>query len=430
MDLSVLGGLLRQSPDYVNLRKSLEEHPGAAIRAQALTEAVPFLLATLRRDLERPVLVLTPRPEDARKLHDQLLVWIGEDDGVLHFPETEALPFERLVSDLDTIHARLRTLSALSDPGGRARLVVASTAALAQKTTRRESFLSNSLTLRVGDRVELKEVLAAWSRLGYRFEPAVAEPGVASRRGGILDVYPVDSLLPARVEFWGNEIDSIRLFDPSTQLSSDSIDSVRVVPARESLPELSDHVELDRAVSHIDASGCTDAARSRIDEELDLLLSGGHVEDLGFYAGLFNHGSLLEYLADDFVLVVCRPTDAAQCALDADERAEGLRRTKESRGELPYGFPSSHFMWAELERSLDRVRTRLEVTPWGATDLAHDRSVPPPLFLSHQRSSGIWMPSPRRFPTSPVMAIGWWRSPRIRRGWERSWTTTEWLRTP
>ena len=374
MDLSALGGLLRPIPDYVGLRQSLEGCSGALTRAQVLSEAVPFLLATLWRDLGRPMLIVTPRPEDARKLHDQLLVWGGEDGGILQFPETEALPFERLVSDLDTIHARIRTLSTLAGVGHRAPLVVASTAAIAQKTIRRDSFLSNTRTLRVGDRVDLNEMLETWTRLGYRFEPTVAEPGVASRRGGIVDVYPVDSTLPARIELWGNEIDSIRLFDPSTQRSSDSVDSVRVIPAGESLPEIADRAELALAVAAIDVSGCTDAARSRIDEEMELLLSGAHVEDVSFYAGLFNHGSLLDYLADDFALVTCRPTDVAHWALDAEERIQALRWTKESRGELPHGFPSSHFAWAELEQRLERVETRLEVTPWGATDLAHDRT--------------------------------------------------------
>ena len=374
MDLSVLGSLLKSTTDYIGLRQSLEQRSAVLTRAQVLSEAVPFLLATLWRDLGRPMLVVTPRPEDARKLHDQLPVWDGEGRGILHFPETEALPFERLVSDLDTTYGRVRTLSELAGPVGQAPLVVASTAALSQKTIRRESFLSNTRTLRVGDRVELNELLATWSRLGYRFEPTVAEPGVSSRRGGILDVYPIDSFLPARIELWGNEIDSIRLFDPSTQRSNDSIGSVRVTPVKETLPELSDREELDRAVADIDASGCTDAARSRIDEELGLLLSGVHVEDLGFYAGLFNHGSLLDYLSDDYLLVIFRPADVAQWALDAEERSQGLRRTKESRGELPNGFPSSHFTWDELYQRLGQVETRLEVAPWGATDLTYDRT--------------------------------------------------------
>ncbi len=384
MDLSTLGGLLESSGEYVRLKQRLERPRASFARAQALTEGVPFFLAALWRDLGRPVLAVTPRPEDARKLHDQLLVW-GGGGPILHFRETETLPFERLVSDLDTIHDRLRTLSALTQT--RAPLVIVSIAALVQKTIERESFLSNTRTWRVGDRVDLNEMLAAWSRLGYRFEPTVTAPGIASRRGGILDVYPADSPLPARIELWGNEIDSIRPFDPETQRSNGTLDSVRITPAWESLPELANRGEIDRALAAIDTSNCTEAARARIEEEMHLLLSGSYVEDMGFYAGLFNHGSLLDYLADDAILVTCRPADAAQSALDAEERVQGLRWTKEDRGELPHNFPSSHFAWAEVEKRLGQVRTRLEITPWGATELDHDRTYALP-FSSAPTFSG------------------------------------------
>ena len=374
MDLSALGGLLESSTEYVHLKQGLEKRGTALARAQVLTEGTPFLLATLWRDLGRPVLVVTPDPEDARKLHDQLLVWSGEHGAVFQFPETEMLPFERLVSNPDTAHDRLRTLSALTGPQNRPPLVIASTASLVQKTIKREVFLSSTQTLRVGDEVELNELLQRWTRLGYRFEPTVAEPGVASRRGGILDVYPVDSLLPARIELWGNEIDSIRLFDPSTQRSNDTLDSIQVVPAWESLPGLADREEIDRATAAIDASNCTEATQRRISEELDLLLGGNDLEDLDFYAGLFNHGSLLDYLPKDLLLVTSRPTDVAQSALNTEERADVLRRTKESRGELPFSFPSSHFTWAEVEARLDEVQSHLELVPWGATELSYDQT--------------------------------------------------------
>ena len=67
--------------------------------------------------------------------------------------------------------------------------------------------------------MELGELLDLWRRLGYRFESAVYAPGVVSRRGGIIDVFPVAAEMPVRIELWGNEVDSIRLFDPTTQRS-------------------------------------------------------------------------------------------------------------------------------------------------------------------------------------------------------------------
>ena len=61
-----------------------------------------------------PTLVVAPRPEDARRLHEQLLAWCGDDEGLLHFPESEILPFERLDSDVETVHQRLRVLAAVA----------------------------------------------------------------------------------------------------------------------------------------------------------------------------------------------------------------------------------------------------------------------------------------------------------------------------
>ena len=82
-----------------------------------LPKAAAFTLAALRRDMDGPMLVVAPRPEDARRLHEQLVAWCGEDDGLLQFAESEILPFERLDSDMETVHQRLQVLSAVASAG-------------------------------------------------------------------------------------------------------------------------------------------------------------------------------------------------------------------------------------------------------------------------------------------------------------------------
>ena len=117
MGLSTLGSLLESVPEFERLVTSLErEHAGSRVQVQV--DAAPFALSTLWRKVGAPMLVVAPRPEDARRLHEQLLLWDGDEGAVLHFPETEALPFERLVSDVDTTQQRLLTLSRLAGGGG------------------------------------------------------------------------------------------------------------------------------------------------------------------------------------------------------------------------------------------------------------------------------------------------------------------------
>ncbi len=368
MSLEALGGLLQTAPQYKRLASVLRKR-APYTTAQVLGDAVPFALATLWRELGVPVLVIAPRPEEARRIHEQMVAWSGREESVLHFPETETLPFERIVSDIDTIHQRLYTLSRLAGDDRAAPVVVASAAAAAQKTIDVDLFVSTTHILHTGQEVDLEDLLGSWRRMGYKFEPTVLGPGVVSRRGGILDVFPVGSAVPARIELWGDEIDSIRHFDPATQRSTEIVDSVAVIPAHETLPALSERDEVGRVMASLDTSNCTDAAQDRIREELDRLLDGHDVEELHFYSGFFNQGSLLDYFPENALLVMCRPSDTAAAAWEADERAHALRAVKERRGELPLRFPSSHLLWTEIEQSGARFGSRLDIVPWGAEDL-------------------------------------------------------------
>ena len=368
MSLSTLGGLLESVPPFQRLTDSLGRRR-ASVRVQVLAEAVPFVLSTLWKGVRLPVLVIAPRPEDARRLHEQLAVWSAPGADPLLFPETETLPFERLVTDVDTTHQRLRTLSALTADGSPPIMVVASTAAVAQKTLDRPTFESSRHTLSKGQRIDVEETLDQWRRMGYRFEATVDGPGVVSRRGGILDIFAPSSQLPARIELWGDQIDTIRLFDPESQRSTEQVDSVTVIPAGETLPGLLDRDELDRQIASVDLSNCTLASRDRLSSELDLLLEGHEVEDLSFYSGFFSQGSLLDYFPDDGILAMYHPSEIARAAWDTAERALELRETKERRGELPRHFPSSHLPWSEAEANARRIRRRIDLTPWGAEEL-------------------------------------------------------------
>ena len=408
MTLGILRGVMDGVPEYCRLR---DEVRGGARRltAEVPAKAAAFTLATLRRDVDVPTLVVAPRPEDARRLHEQLLAWCGDDEGLLHFPESEILPFERLDSDVETVHQRLRVLAAVASivsdrdvqdgedkesnyphPFGKLRagsshlpsrgkrdglMVVASVGALMQRTLGRDVMAEGSYTLRRGEQVELGEMLDMWRRLGYRFESAVYGPGVVSRRGGIIDIFPVGADMPARIEFWGNEIDSIRLFDPTTQRSGDVVDSVQVTPAHEILPAMTPYGELERLAAFVDVANCTPRVQSRIQQELELLMEGQDVEEQGFYAGFFNSGGLTDYFTDNALLVAYKPDEIADAAWEIQERGHQLRETKEGRGELPRNFPSSHLSWRVVEAQFEGFSQRVDVqvdtpvvSPWEDED--------------------------------------------------------------
>ena len=182
--------------------------------------------------------------------------------------------------------------------------------------------------------------------------------------------------MPARIEFWGNEIDSIRLFDPATQRSGDVVDSVQVTPAHEILPAMTPYGELERLAAFVDVGNCTPRVQSRIQQELELLMEGQDVEEQGFYAGFFNSGGLADYLVNSGALLVAyKPDEIADAAWEIQERGHQLRETKEGRGELPRNFPSSHLSWKDVEAQFEGFSQRVDVhvdtpvvSPWEDED--------------------------------------------------------------
>ena len=371
MGLEGLFGLLERRPAYVEMIRRLESGDPAGT-LEAPDPAKPYLLASVWRRLNVPALVVVPRPEDARRLHDQLLSYLEDGSQVYLYPEPEVLPFERLMVDAGTNNQRMTALAALCDAGtgstgGGNPLVVASAGAALRKTLSPAAVEESGHSLRPGDRVQLGELYSRWVALGYQREEAVEVPGAFSQRGGILDVFPPSSELPFRMELWGDEIESIRLFDPSSQRSVGAVQEARVCPARDTLPALSDADRVSRLAQGMDLSQCSPAAYDRYQEELALLLSGQEVDELPFYNGLLNDSHLVEHLPARGLLVVDREGEVEAEVEKLADRVAELRRVRESRGELPANFPSAQVSWSRFHEDV-RERRRLYVKSWSGSE--------------------------------------------------------------
>ena len=349
MSLKGLFDALERNHAYRRLVDSLASDP----RPQdtwVLEAAKPFLLAALWHGLAEPILAITARPEDARRLHGELVTYLGESESVYLLPEPEVLPFERLASDGATNHQRLLALSALEPTNDLSQppLVVASVAAVLRKTMPPEVFHACRHTLKVGQRVRVGQLLSRWVELGYRREEGVEIPGSFCLRGGILDIYSPSSSLPARIELVGDEIESIRFFNRINQRSVASVDSITVIPAGEALPALVDRDVVSQLIGNLNLTDCTTSTRDRIEEELVTIFSGQWVEELSFYNGLLNQGCLLDYLSSNGVVVFDSKEDVEAYGQELFERTEQLRTSRVRRGELPANFPSPQLSWSEF----------------------------------------------------------------------------------
>jgi len=313
LDLTQLLHLIEEMPAYCQLVAKLRQPNGSA-RVAVLDAAKPYLIAALYHSLRRPVFVVTAQPEGGKKLYEQLLTWCHSNQIKL-LPEPDTLPYQRVASDTSTELERLQVLSALAniEPTADAPLVVASAPALMQKTTRHSNFTAACHTIKLGMDIEPLKLLSQWQAMGYRVESIVEVPGTMSRRGGIIDIYPPSSELPARLEFYGNTIDSIRLFDPVNQRSQTRVPAIAIAPAAEGLTSPSD--------------------------------------------------SILSYLSPDVLLILDEPSKLELAVDDLDAKASELLTEKLKQGELSPNFPRPYFTWDELEPEM-KEKPCLILTAW------------------------------------------------------------------
>jgi len=373
MNLSGLLSRIEGAPSLIRLREA------RARTAKSLTVGVPdpakaAVVATLASagGGDGPLLVIVPREDRAEALIEELSAWLGAAAPLVPFPERDTLPYERLAPDPEAVRQRLLAASQLAQ--GERCLVVASAMALAQQTISPAELATAKRVLGRGDRLSPDEFLRELSALGYAIEPLVERPGQASRRGGIIDVFPPQAEAPVRIELVGREIESLRRFDPASQRSVEPVESMELGPAREAV--FTPDGEMGDALARLDLSNCTDEARGRFQEELSLLQRGAGFTADYFYVPFLAQATLLDHLPPDATLVIDEESDVATALDEAEREAEAVRGELEERGEIPRGLPLPQQPWRELRAALYDRQAPLRLSRWASGEEAESVRLP------------------------------------------------------
>jgi transcription-repair coupling factor (superfamily II helicase) len=192
-----------------------------------------LFIAGLLWHTRRTVFVVTPNQLEADAIAGDLTVLAGQDR-VFAFPPVDMMPYEEAPLSADLSAARTRALVSLME-AGRQCAVIAPVRSLGKRIVPISVFREHVFRLRQGDTCDLDELADRLVAAGYEILPKVEARGQASVRGGIIDVFPHDADSPARIELFGDEIESIRSFDVNTQRSSGLMHEALITPAREFL---------------------------------------------------------------------------------------------------------------------------------------------------------------------------------------------------
>jgi len=238
---------MSKSPAVQSLARRLEDG-GALTFPGIATSAQPFFAALVQKLLpQRPVVVVAENLKTQESFQQDLETWsqLASHDtkpasfNLLFYPAWEMLPHEGKLPHADVISERLQTLVTLGqaglgqNPKSPPPLVVTSVSALLQKTYSPLDLKGRARILKRGDQLAPLDLIEFLEEQGYEPEAQVSQKGELSLRGGIVDIFPPTSPWPVRLEFFGDELESLRYFDPLTQISREEITEVTIPPAGE-----------------------------------------------------------------------------------------------------------------------------------------------------------------------------------------------------
>ncbi len=314
-------------------------------------EARPVLFASAYRADPRPTLILTSS-------HDKALAWQAKlqlcgvsELEIWQLPSGISSLFEDAAPETIALSDRLGALRQLAS--GENGIVIATPSAALERTLPAETLLDGTIEAAKGDELDLDRFVSTLIALGYEPANPVTIPGQYSRRGGILDVFPTGAQLPVRIELYGDEIDSLRQFDPNSQRSVGPINRLRINPSRETMYHLdpsateedlrrvrSEIAALLTRTAEVEAAELHEDSAHRLEElvqgDARAIEQGVYFDRMDLYRPTLHpdSGSAINMLSDRGLILLDEPVELSLVAHKAEAELAAALSARRFRGEI------------------------------------------------------------------------------------------------
>jgi transcription-repair coupling factor (superfamily II helicase) len=317
MNLYFLSDVIEGLPEFKRVSDRLRKDAQVRLNLRLPEQAYSYFAASIYNLLGLPVLLVTAHPDSAARICEQVKLWLPPENDASFFPEIDLLGGTS-ASDPVITSDRMKVLASLSgyDSGGdssRRPFVVTSALALAGRSAGKDEIQSRHLSLEKGSYIHQEELLERLQSIGYKYEEVVEIPGTFLKRGGIVDVFPAGRELPVRIELFGDEVDSIREYDPRTQRSQAQLTSVTILPSQD-----------------VSATG---------------------------------NANILDYLPVKSILILDDPQQIEEEIRKIEEEARDLKSSDENDSGKA-GQTTAYFAWEEIDARIEALDHVIRLSAW------------------------------------------------------------------
>ncbi|MBV69728.1 MAG: transcription-repair coupling factor [Myxococcales bacterium] len=286
--------------------------------------SMALFVAELKSRLSTPIIAITPLESDARRLLRDIVFSAGSNVSVGHIPRVDASPYGHLSPDRQSVMGLLAALTSMAWESWQD-VIVTSAVALTRRVMPSDVLLDHSYLIDAGQELNRSGCLRALADSGYRAVSVVEDRGTFAIRGGIIDIFPPTGSAPVRLELWGDEVESIRYFDPVTQRTTEAApDQLILPPVREEL--LIDASKKRARQGILDAAAEVGMPTRKVQAMLDDLSNGIPFMGIEAFRPAFysETTAVADYLPENAILVHLDPMAASEAVSNQwDEFSRG-----------------------------------------------------------------------------------------------------------
>lgn len=313
--MQVIINPIKQDVNVGTIVAGLEQGLSEQLVSGLAGSARQAFMVALKQMSDRPVCVVTHNMYQAQKVYEDLIELVPADQ-VLLYPGNELIGSELAIASPEMLAQRIHVFNRLAQ--GFTGFLVAPFAGLRRLVVPPHVWKEAQIELKVGEELDIESFLLRCIELGYERVDMVERKGELSVRGGIIDLYPIDSEWPVRIELFDVEIDSIRMFDMATQRSLTSVQSYLLGPAKEmivSTPLLQESAvrleqKLGETIAKLKDGNAKEKVVERIGSDVERMAQGQRFPNLFAYISVIypTEDTLLSYMPADTLLIMDEPT--------------------------------------------------------------------------------------------------------------------------
>ncbi len=314
--MNTILGELGKNSKFCEYIKSIESQK-SPIAISGLTDVgMAQIISATKEFLKRPICIITYNEIQARKIVEDLKYF---SDKVIYVPKKEIITYDYIAESKDLPYERIEALNKIQEM--KSGIIVTTIEAISQKMISKKVLYKDILKFKIGDEYKLEDLKQKLVNLGYVRYDLIDGRGQFSIRGGIVDI-SVTEKYGIRIEFWGDEIDSIRYFNIISQRSTENLEKVSIYPAHEYI--LEDNIE--EVIKRIKNTIYDEKIQNQVNQDIETIQSGNYISKIDRYLNAFykEQETILDYITEKYLVVLDEQNKINQRLNNVDKDSQNI----------------------------------------------------------------------------------------------------------